>query len=139
MMVSVIIVVLSVLTSMVVYQVKERLLQDDPMLQYLKQILSPVHPVIEQLKLYRGNKSYTINKEKIFLCLKDENGEYYPLNMLVYVLLHEMAHVLNTEDVGHTERFHQVFDDLLQKAKELGVFNPKIPVINGYCGDHETE
>ena len=123
-----------VLIWIIAYQVKEHHLQDDPMLHRLKQVLLPVHPVVANLKLYKGDKSYTINKEKVFLCLKDKKtGEYYPLNHLCYVLLHEIAHVLNTKDVGHTEEFHRIFDDLLAKATNVGAFNPSIPVIQNYC------
>jgi len=114
-------------------QVKEHHLQDDPMLYTLKEILKPVHPVISQLKLYKGDKSYTINKSKIFLCLYDEKGEYYSLNMLIYVLLHEISHLLNEQDVGHTEAFYKKFDEMLDKAHELGIYNKEIPVIQNYC------
>lgn len=124
---------LAVLVWVAVKQIKEHNLQEDPMLYVLKEALLPVHPVIEQLSLYKGDKSYTINKQKVFLCLYDENGDYYPLNMLIYVLLHEVAHVLNTKDVGHTPAFHAKMDELLDKATELGIFNPSIPILKNYC------
>lgn len=114
-------------------QVREDHHKYDPMLEYLKQIVEPVHPKAKYLKLYAGEKSYTINKDKIYLCLKKKNGEYYPMNMLVYVLLHEMSHWLNHKDKGHTEEFHRIFDDLLIKATETGAFNPSIPIIQNYC------
>jgi hypothetical protein len=126
-------ILIGILIWIISNQIKEHHLQDDPMLYTLKEILKPVHPIMNKLKLYKGNKSYTINKEKVFLCLHDEKGEYYPLNMEVYVLLHEVAHVLNTKDVGHTEEFHRIFDDLLQRATQLGVYNPSIPIISDYC------
>lgn len=122
-----------VLTYIIHRQVKEQHLQDDPMLHTLRAVLKPVHPIIANLKLYKGDKSYTLNKEKIFLCLRDENGDYYPLNMLIFVLLHEVAHQINTFDIGHTEAFHTEFDKLLDKATEIGVFNPSIPIIKNYC------
>ena len=39
-------------------------------------------------------------KQKVYLCLKDENNEYYNDNMLIYVALHELAHVL-CDEIGH--------------------------------------
>ena len=114
-------------------QIREHHLQDDPMLHRLRQVLEPIHPVVKKLRLYKGDKSYTINKEKIFLCLKDKDDEYYSLNMMVYVCLHEIAHLLNTKDVGHTEEFHRIFDELLKKATEMEIYNPSIPVIKNYC------
>ena len=113
-------------------QIKENI-EFDPMLITLKEILKPVHPIISELKIYRGNKSYTINKEKIYLCLYDQNGEYYPINMLIYVLLHEIAHILNEDDIGHTPKFYEQFNKLLENSISIGVYNPSIPIILNYC------
>lgn len=92
------------------------------------------------MKIVKGNKSYTVNKKKIYLCLYDKKtGELYNKNMLVYVLLHELAHVLNegnadpAQDIGHTEAFHAVFDKLLDRAEELGVYDPDVPLVDKYC------
>lgn len=116
-------------------QIQEYKLQDDPMLYTLKNILKPLLEEygIKNIKLYKGDKSFTINKEKIFLCLYDENNEYYPINMLIYVILHEIAHYLNKDDVGHTEKFHLKFEELLGKATEMGIYNPSIPILKNYC------
>jgi predicted metal-dependent hydrolase len=65
--------------------------------------------------------------------LKDENGDYYPLNMLIHVLTHEIAHFLNTKDVGHTPEFYKVFDEILKNAAEQGIYNPSIPLVKNYC------
>jgi len=129
-------------------QIEEYKLQDDPMLKDLRDIINPLfntdnyftghlselnnRNVLNTIGLYRGDKSYTINKEKIFLCLKDENGKYYNKNMLVYVLLHEIAHVL-CDEVGHTQKFHDIFEELLLHAIGKGMYNPSIPIIQDYC------
>lgn len=118
---------------------KECMLQSDPKLYELKKICVDIHPVVKDLKLYKGQKSYTINKEKIYICLLDENGQYYPINMLIYVFLHELAHLLNKEDTGHTEKFHEIFQQLINKAHKLGVYNPSIPPIDNYCMHNPDE
>lgn len=125
-------ILVGILTWVIIYQIREHHLQDDPMLHHLKQIMTPVHPAVKNLKLYKADKSYTINKNKIFLKVKDENGQYYPTNMLVHVLAHELAHFLNKKDVGHTEEFHRIFDELLARATETGAYNPSIPVVTSY-------
>jgi hypothetical protein len=134
------IVLILVLLWIVHKQIKEYHLQDDPMLYTLKEVLTPVmyngKSITNGLKLYKGDKSFTINKSQTFLCLYDANGHYYPLNMLIYVLLHEISHSLNTKDIGHTEEFHRIFDDLLEQATKNGVYNPSIPIIQDYC-NHE--
>jgi hypothetical protein len=123
-------------------QIIERHTQSDPILYSLKEIIKPItwngKSIADNLKLYKGKKSYTINKEQTFLCLYDEKQEYYPLNMIIYVLLHEISHSLNTKDVGHTDEFYRIFDQVLQQAEELGIYNPNIPIINDYC-EYSTE
>ena len=114
------------------------MLQSDPKLHEIKNRCIHVHPVVKDLKLYKGEKSYTINKEKIYICLLDEKGEYYPMNMLIYVFLHELAHLINKEDTGHTEKFHEIFQQLINKAHELEIYNPSIPPIDNYCM-HNTD
>ena len=118
-------------------QMVEHYLQNDPMLNTLKEIIRPIQwngkSISDGLKLYKGNKSYTINKEQTFMCLYDEKGEYYPLNMILYVLLHEISHSLNTKDIGHTDEFYRIFNEILKQAEEIGIYNSNIPIINDYC------
>lgn len=104
----------------------------DPMLLEIKEKLKNVHPVVETLKFFEGNKSYTINKEKIYLCLKDEHGAYYDQNMLMYVALHELSHVL-CDEIGHTKKFHSIFHDVLQEAARKKIYDPSKPILQNYC------
>ena len=130
------------------YQFEEFQLQNDPKLKELKQIIEPLfidkkkyegylsnlnnENIMEKVSLYKGNKSYTINKEKIFLCLKDENDEYYDTNFLVYVLLHELSHVI-CDEIGHTQKFEDTFKELLNEAVKKGVYDQSKPIISNYC------
>ena len=88
--------------------------------------------ILYDLSLCNGDKSYTINKEDIFLCLKDENNKYYDNNMLIYVLLHEVAHSICPE-IGHTDLFKQIFNALLDKAIEMKIYDKNIPIVRNYC------
>ena len=132
----------------IVIQIKESHLQNDPKLNELHEILKPLFSkdknytgvlsslnnrnILNEIKLYKGSRSYTINKEKVFICLKDENDEYYNLNLLIYVLLHEISHVI-CNSIGHTDEFHAIFEALLIKATEEGIYNPSIPIDPDYC------
>lgn len=105
----------------------------DPVLSELKEQLAELHPKFKNVELYVGDKSYTINKKRVYICLKDEKGRYYSRNMLCYVILHEYAHML-CDEIGHTEKFGQVFQKLLKQAAERGLYNPNIPPVSDYCG-----
>lgn len=104
----------------------------DPKINILKEKLSMVIPNIDQLDINGSNKSFTINKKHIHLCLKNSDGDYYDDNMLIYVLLHEIAHVM-CDEVGHTDKFRQIFSELLEKAAIENVYNPNIPPEDNYC------
>ena len=129
-------------------KIRENYLADDPMLHDLKETIRPLFEtdkeydgllstlnyknVFNKIKLLKGDKSYTINKEKVYLCLKDEKGSYYSKNMLIYVTLHELSHVICPE-IGHTDLFYEIFQEVLDKASDKGIYNPSIPLIKNYC------
>lgn len=83
--------------------------------------------------------SYSENKgEKIVLCLRDKTKEPYPLvdkNTLLFVTLHEMAHLM-TASTGHTSEFWSNFRRLLTDAQKIGIYSAvnyaRTPV--EYCG-----
>lgn len=121
-----------VMTWMVTTQARENFLQSDPMLKFLREEMLKVDSRAASISFNKGKKSYTINKEKMFLCLKDEKGKYYDKNMLIYVTLHELAHAFNPS-IGHTQLFHETFQKLLKHAADIGVYNDKIAPIADYC------
>ena len=128
--------------------IEEYTLQDDPKLYELKEKILPLFSknikhtgylevinhsdLLSEISFFKGEKSYTINKEKVFLCLRDKNGEYYDMNILMFVLLHELAHCLSTT-VGHDKNFNDIFDALLKKSAELKIYDPKKEMDQNYC------
>lgn len=81
--------------------------------------------------------SYTTDKESITFCLTPRGHEkaVYPVNLLMYVAIHELAHVVS-ESTGHNEEFKQNFASLLDYAVEAGVYefhNFKSTPVE-YCG-----
>jgi len=106
--------------------------EEEKVVEIIKQRLQNIYDPIESFEFVPGKKSYTLNKQKVYLCLKDEHGQYYHMNMLMYVALHELAHCL-CEEVGHTPKFHAIFDSLLDLAHEKGIYNKFIEPITPYC------
>lgn len=104
------------------------------MISNLKEKLTVIDPSFAELDIREAASSYTEDKSIIYLCLRDEKGTFYPENTVMYVALHEIAHLLNKQDFGHTEAFHKVFDDLLCKAAAKKVYDPNLPHTSWYCG-----
>jgi predicted metal-dependent hydrolase len=81
--------------------------------------------------------SFSVNKgEEIAFCLKSKkNGNFHEINLLMYVAIHEMAHVACPE-VGHGELFKKIFQFLVLRAMEIGIYNKEDYGQNPveYCG-----
>ena len=128
---------------------------DDPKLQELRTIITPLftdpnkiftgrleslndRDILSEINIYVGRKSYTINKKNIYMCLKDEKGNYYNNMNLLFVLIHEISHCINN-GIGHNLDFQETFDELLQWAVEKGVYDPSVPMIANYCNYSKEE
>lgn len=81
--------------------------------------------------------SYSINKgEEIVFCLRSkENNKIHDVNELMYVAIHEIAHV-GCPEIGHTPLFKRINKELLQYAIECGVYKYKNYNVypEDYCG-----
>ena len=67
--------------------------------------------------------SFSVNKgEEIAFCLKSKRtGNIHQLNLIMYVALHEMAHIACPE-VGHGLLFQKIFKFLIEVAIEIGLY-----------------
>jgi Zn-dependent peptidase ImmA (M78 family) len=89
--------------------------------------------VLKKLVMVEDNESYTINKQVIHLCTKDPgSGKHYDKNTLMFVVLHELAHVI-CEEVGHTDAFSMTNQALLDYAIKRGYYDPTKPFVKNYC------
>tara|TARA_B100000686_G_scaffold354339_1_gene464036 strand:+ start:4254 stop:4820 length:567 start_codon:yes stop_codon:yes gene_type:complete len=80
--------------------------------------------------------SYSVNKgEKISLCIRKLDNTFIENNTILFVVIHELAHVM-TEEVGHTDLFWSNMKYLLEEAEKIGIYQPinykERPV--QYCG-----
>ena len=82
--------------------------------------------------------SYSENKgEKIVVCIRDKAPphKFVDENTVMFVLLHEMAHLMTTT-VGHTPEFWANFKRILHDGVQCGIYTPvnysKQPT--PYCG-----
>lgn len=82
--------------------------------------------------------SYSVNKgEQIVFCLRSRKNKdsIHDLNLMMYVVIHEMAHV-GCPSIGHTDEFRMIFAFFTQQAIKLGLYK-KIDFNNNpmeYCG-----
>ena len=87
---------------------------------------------------YGSQTSFSINKgEKIVLCLRSKDGsnKLVDKNLLLFVALHEMSHIMTTS-IGHEDEFCNNFKFVLKECQNNGLYkcinfssNPQ-----SYCG-----
>lgn len=143
------------ISSLIIYcQIYEYYCQNDEKLKELKLVVEKFFAkqkkweghlevlnkkdIMKEITLYRGEKSYTINKEKVYICLKDPHGQYYSDNTLYYVIAHEISHAI-CDEIGHTEKFHAIFKELLILMEKDGIYNSAIPITQDYCTEGDKE
>lgn len=88
--------------------------------------------------------SFSVNKgEKVHFCLRQRQGGDETLvneNVMVFVALHEMAHII-TDSIGHEPEFWNNFGWLLKEAESIGAYQYQDfkahPV--RYCGTQITD
>lgn len=115
------------------YEDKKEDLFTKQLIQEIRTIDPQVDEIVDSLKFFDGNnRSYTINKQFVHLCKVDKHGQMYDKNQLILVLIHEISHAL-CDEVGHTQKFNEIFEDLLEKASKKGVYDPTIKSDPDYC------
>jgi len=93
---------------------------------------------ISETPEHSKNTSYSVNKgEKLVFCIrpKDKKQELHEVNLLMFVAIHELAHV-GSVSIGHNDEFYDNFVFLLKEAVEIGAYK-KIDFDRNnkdYCG-----
>lgn len=94
------------------------------------------HPINKE-----GSTSYSVNKgEKVVFCLRSKrNKQLHHLNLLIFVAVHELAHIMSVS-YGHNLEFMNNFKFLLKEAVKTGVWKKINFSLNPqeYCGIHVT-
>lgn len=76
-------------------------------------------------KWYSNETSYTVNKGEILaLCLrhKDIPKRFHDINVIMFVTVHELAHIFSVS-VGHNDEFWTNFKFLLNESIDVGIYN----------------
>ena len=86
---------------------------------------------IKEIGLMESDAAYVINKQHMAFCLQDKPGVGNPVkttsledtNLISYVCIHELAHMMSDE-TGHGTEFVQNFEFLLDYSKDITYTNP---------------
>ena len=102
---------------------------------------------IKEIGKMETDAAYVINKQYMSFCLPEDTAKTIDnLNLMTYVGIHELAHIMSNE-TGHGDEFIQNFEFLLNYAKTLEYNDPilkkkmplyiqlnKLNTADNYCG-----
>jgi len=106
--------------------------------QYIDQLKEKIaYVIINESTENNSYTSYSVNKgEQIVFCLRSKiDNNLHDINLIMYVALHELAHVASPE-YGHTQLFKKIFALITNVAIELNLYK-KIKFNENpveYCG-----
>lgn len=95
---------------------------NDPRTARLNERFDP--DTIIETRIDSPHTSFSVDKgEELHLCLRDksENFNLHDINTLMFVALHELAHIAS-ETNGHNDEFKQNFVWILEYAVQIGVW-----------------
>ena len=69
-----------------------------------------------------GYTSYSVGKgRKLVMCIRQSDFTFVPHNTLVYVMFHELGHIM-TKTLGHDAAFWENFKLILREAVAIGLY-----------------
>jgi hypothetical protein len=88
------------------------------------------HDILSEAAIDKRYTTYTIDKQEMHICLRtrDEFEKLYDINLLMYVVLHELAHFCNYDEdgnpiQGHGSEFKYIFKFLLIESIKIGIYD----------------
>ena len=98
---------------------------DFEVIQYLRQKVRLRAPsLLDGVVIFPARCSYCENRMRIFLKMRRVDGSLYPMHELLYVLLHELAHVVcKSEPDYHGPKFVDAFGEIMANFPEVKIMS----------------
>jgi hypothetical protein len=109
---------------------KEKYENDPMMIYYIKKLDEQYDSsIISEAAIDTRYTTFTVDKKDVHICLRtrDNKEKMYDINLLMYVVLHELAHMCNYDIkgnaiTGHGREFIDKFKILVSEAINIGVY-----------------
>ena len=97
---------------------------------FIRKLKSNYNPnILSEAAIDKRYTTYTIDKSNMHVCLRNRDSleKVYDINLLMYVILHELAHLCNYNIngeaiIGHGEEFKRIFKLLIIESIYIGIY-----------------
>lgn len=97
---------------------------------FIKKFKENYNPnVLSEAAIDNRYTTYTVDKQDMHICLRtrDDKEKIYDINLLMYVILHELAHLCNYNETGnpiqgHGDEFKNIFKLLVVESILLNIY-----------------
>lgn len=104
---------------------------DDTKAFFIKKLKENYNPyMISEAAVDPRYTTFTVDKKDINICLRTRNHyeKIYDINLLMYVVIHELAHLCNysrdgTPIIGHGREFKEIFAFLVSESIKLKLYD----------------
>jgi predicted metal-dependent hydrolase len=88
------------------------------------------YSILSEAAIDERYTTFTINKNDMHICLRtrDDKESVYDINILMYVIIHELAHLCNFDKYGnpiqgHGIEFKRIFKFLIEESINIGIYD----------------
>ena len=80
---------------------------------------------VREISSKEDTAAYVVNKgDEMRLCIRKTDGSFQGFNRIMFVVLHELAHMMSIS-YGHGSEFQDNFDAIIHVASSIGLYTPE--------------
>jgi hypothetical protein len=123
---------------------KEKYNTNDNNNLFIEKLIDNYNPsILSEAAIDNRFTTFTVDKRDMHICLRtrDKKEELYNIDILMYVVLHELAHLCNYDNdgnpiIGHGAEFKKIFRLLVIESMNIGIYKYTNYITSPveYCG-----
>lgn len=131
-------------TMKLILHLESKYSEDDTKNYFIRKLKNNYTPyIISEAAIDPRYTTYTVDKKDMHICLRtrDKEERIYDINILMYVILHELSHLCNYNKQGnpiqgHGMEFKEIFKFLVEESIKVDIYKYSNYSIEPkeYCG-----
>lgn len=121
---------INVRVTKLIQHLQKKYMDDNSKNYWIRHLVKNYKPnILSEAAIDSRYTTYTVDKQDMHICLRsrDSSEKIYNINLLMYVVIHELAHLCNFDRnsypiQGHGPEFVNIFKILVSEAVNIGIY-----------------